>query len=124
MKWTFDDQRQCLQLVRQGKTYAEIAEAMGRERSAVGKFVQKMRRSDPGTWRRIAARPSHPQLCWSCRFASRPREDGWLCPWAARLEPVQGWTASTEVKTRYVSGNIKESTLAYSISECPHFEKG
>lgn len=124
MKWTRDDIHQCLMLVRQGKTYAEISDEMGRSQEAIAKFVGKMRKLDPSAWRRIAKKTDPPQLCWSCQYASRPRKDGWICPWAKNLTPVEGWTATIVQKEQYYFGNIKEVVTTYSITECPEFKEG
>lgn len=124
MRWTFDDQRHCLQLVRQGKTYAEIAKELGRSTDTVSRYICRMRKLDPRTWRRRAARPGSKQICWTCRFASRPREDGWLCPWASKLQPVEGWEATEVHREIYSTGNIKEIQHTYSITGCPHYEEG
>lgn len=123
MKWTRDDIYQCLMLVHQGKTYAEISEAMGRSQEAIAKFVGKMRKLDPSVWRRMVKKTDPPQLCWSCRYASRPRKDGWICPWAKNLTPVEGWTANLVQKEQYATGNIKEVVTTYSITECPEFKE-
>ena len=46
------------------------------------------------------------QLCWSCSKAC----GGSDCPWANKLQPVEGWTA-------------KPSIVTYRIIECPLYEK-
>lgn len=46
------------------------------------------------------------QLCWSCSKAC----GGSDCPWANKLQPVEGWKAEPSIVT-------------YRIIECPLYEK-
>ena len=124
MKWTFEDQRQCLQLIRRGKSYSEIGEIMGRSKDAVARYVKKQRKIEPHIWRKITPKKVGVQLCWGCYYASGATKNGWKCPWADRLEPVEGWTAKLEEYEHYVSGNVQTMTRTWNITACPHFEEG
>lgn len=65
-------------------------------------------------------------LCWTCKFctgATKPhprvtKNNGlFQCPWASRLEPVEGWTAAQ--KTLKVSP--EETTTTYFVEGCPYY---
>lgn len=55
------------------------------------------------------------QLCWSCAKAC----GGSDCPWANKLQPVEGWTA----KPKTICGNNKHPIETFHITECPLYEK-
>ncbi|MBE7092996.1 MAG: hypothetical protein E7365_07470 [Clostridiales bacterium] len=54
------------------------------------------------------------QLCWDCQNALG------RCPWSARGEEVEGWTAE---KTLIPNGCDSEYTESYKITKCPMFIK-
>ena len=54
------------------------------------------------------------QLCWSCSKAC----GGSDCPWANKLQPVEGWVATKKITKD--AGKIIES---YRITKCPLYEK-
>lgn len=54
-------------------------------------------------------------LCWECGRAT----GGKGCPWADKLEPVEGWTATETETTAYWN-----SDSSYTVHECPLFIKG
>ena len=54
------------------------------------------------------------QLCWSCSKAC----GGSDCPWANKLQPVEGWTAKPSI----VMSNYHQINT-YRIIECPLYEK-
>lgn len=54
------------------------------------------------------------QLCWSCAKAC----GGSDCPWANKLQPVEGWVA----KPSLILSN-KHQMETYRIIECPLYEK-
>ena len=55
------------------------------------------------------------QLCWSCSKAC----GGSDCPWANKLQPVEGWTA-----IQRIIKDCGHKTTHYRITKCPLFEKG
>lgn len=55
------------------------------------------------------------QLCWSCSKAC----GGSDCPWANKLQPVEGWVA-----TKKTTKDCGQEVVSYRITECPLFEKG
>lgn len=54
-------------------------------------------------------------LCWECGRAT----GGKGCPWADRLEPVEGWTVTQEKTTAYWN-----SDFSYIVHKCPLFIEG
>ena len=54
------------------------------------------------------------QLCWSCSKAC----GGSDCPWANKLQPVEGW----EAKKKIICGQ-KKPIETYHITKCPLYEK-
>ena len=54
------------------------------------------------------------QLCWSCSKAC----GGSDCPWANKLQPVEGWTAKPSI----VMSNYHQINT-FRIIECPLYEK-
>ena len=54
------------------------------------------------------------QLCWSCSKAC----GGSDCPWADKLQPVEGWKA-----TRKTMWGKKAPIETFHIVECPLYEK-
>ena len=55
--------------------------------------------------------PTKDTLCWTCAKAC----GGYDCPWAAKLKPVDGWTAKETVRD-YKDGSTVRS---YQVIECP-----
>lgn len=120
MTWTKDEEHLCLQMIRQGKNYAEIATALGREKNSVASFVKHKRQRDPSIWKKIAkASATTHQKCETCYYASGAVKNGFKCPWADRLEPVPGWDATPTIKNNQIS--YSES---FEIRDCPHYEEG
>ncbi len=124
MRWTKNDERRCLQMIREGKSYPEIAETLGRNRESVAKFVCKQRKNDPGTWRRISTGKKNDQPCPVCYYGSGATKDGWKCPWADRLEPVPGWDAEMVPYYLHNTQSGVRYDRTWSIKSCPHFERG
>lgn len=125
MTWTFEDERKCLQKIRQGKTYQQIADELGRSRKAVVYFVSKKRKAEPGVWKRIAdTRKRSDQPCWVCFYGSGAAKDGWKCPWADHLEAVPGWDA--ELVPYYVHNTASgvRYDWIWRINSCPRYEEG
>lgn len=54
------------------------------------------------------------QLCWSCAKAC----GGSDCPWANKLQPVEGWTAKKKT-----TKDCGQEVVSYRITECPLYEK-
>lgn len=54
-------------------------------------------------------------LCWSCGRST----GGKGCPWADKLEPVEGWTA-TKTAIKYFWGDNE----SYVVHKCPLFIEG
>lgn len=125
MRWTIEEERACLQMVRQGMSNADIAEVLGRARESVTHFICAKRKKEPGVWKRINAsgKPKH-QKCDTCYYASGATKNRWKRPWADRLEPVEGWTADP---VKYVLHNTNSGTKVtgtYAIHDCPRYEVG
>lgn len=55
------------------------------------------------------------QLCWSCSKAC----GGSDCPWANKLQPVEGWVA-----TKRIAKDCGHISTRYHITKCPLYEKG
>ena len=54
------------------------------------------------------------QLCWSCSKAC----GGSDCPWANKLQPVEGWVAKKKT-----TKDCGQEVVSYRITECPLFER-
>ena len=122
--WTKDEERYCLKLVRQGKTYQAIADEMGLTKKVVSYYISKKRKEQPRVWKRIHTEKRCTQSCVDCFFGSGAERDGWKCPWADRLEPVPGWDA---VSIPYYLHNTQSGVrydVTFDIKSCPHFDRG
>lgn len=125
MKWTEEDRLRCLQMVRQGHTYAEMGLAMGREPNSVKRYVQRMRRENPTVWKKIKViKPNKAQKCWTCSYAGGARKNGWKCPWADRLIPVEGWTAEAVNYYLHNTNTGVQRSRTWAVFDCPHYEEG
>ena len=108
-------------------SYSQIGEVLGRDKDSVAHFVCAKRKKDPGTWRRYATKnaPSK-QKCNDCYYASGATKNGFKCPWADRLEPVPGWTATP--RPYYINntcgGVPPKLDTTYQVEACPHYEEG
>lgn len=124
MRWSREEELACHQMIRQGMSYSQIGEVLGRDKDSVAHFVCAKRKKDPGTWRRYATKnaPSK-QKCNDCFYASGARKNGWKCPWADRLEPVKGWDA-TPTTTTEKHTTVESVIESFDIRDCPHYEFG
>lgn len=66
------------------------------------------------------------QLCWKCEKADGSSD----CPWANKLQPVEGWTANKVNRTKIeISGRGKNrfkyrrKIKSFEIIACPLFER-
>ena len=125
MKWSDEERRRCLQMVRQGKSQSEIAAALGRTKDGVQQYISRMRKIDPVAWK-THYRPKEvsTQKCWNCYFASGAEENGWKCPWAARLQPVEGWDATEVDYILHSTFYGYKRSRTYAIKDCPRFKEG
>ncbi|HBS60910.1 MAG TPA: hypothetical protein DEA44_16810 [Firmicutes bacterium] len=58
-------------------------------------------------------------LCWRCYHATNPEGK---CPWSARFEPVEGWTAD---KGWVRIGDYSTQKIeSYFVRACPLFKEG
>ena len=55
------------------------------------------------------------QLCWSCSKAC----GGSDCPWANKLQPVEGWKA-----TKKTGMDCGHKITKYHVKKCPLYKKG
>lgn len=124
MRWTIEEERSCLRMIRAGMTYDEIGETLGRNSDSIAHYVHWKRKKEPGIWRKIGTKgmPKR-QLCETCYYASGAIKNGFKCPWADRFEPVEGWDASpTRKRNQY--GKTFVYVDSYIIRVCPHYEEG
>lgn len=66
-----------------------------------------------------------PQLCWKCKKADGSGD----CPWANKLQPVEGWKANKVIRTKLEAVGSKNNRFkyrrkikSYEIIECPLFK--
>lgn len=60
-------------------------------------------------------KPTGDTICWDCKRAT----GGQGCPWADKLEPVEGWEAE-QTKIKY----YLEEYASYKVKKCPLFKEG
>lgn len=124
MKWTEEETIQCCSMVRKGKTYKEIAEAMDRTPHAVKMFISRERQKAPYIWRKVNhGKRTAQQLCETCYFASGAYADGFKCPWADHFEPVPGWEAKPTVHWHQNNDSFYKME-SYEITGCPKYRRG
>ncbi len=111
-------------MIRQGLSYSEIGYVLGRDKESVSHFVCAKRKKDPGVWRKYATKKApSTQKCNTCYYASGAKKNGWKCPWADRLEPVEGWDAIPSDKTES-HGKVETVIHTFDIRDCPRYERG
>lgn len=58
-------------------------------------------------------------ICWRCQHSTKGKFSP--CPWAARFEPVDGWSV---VKRNYsLYKNEKRKLPSYNVRKCPLFKR-
>ena len=67
----------------------------------------------PKTWQEKES------ICWRCQHSTKGKFSP--CPWAARFEPVDGWSV---VKRNYsLYKNEKRKLPSYNVRKCPLFKR-
>lgn len=109
------DDEETSYLIKYGKekTYAEIAEYLGRTSHSVQNKAYKM-----GIRKKFMSviaedRKETGQLCWTCKRASNENAG---CPWVKNFDPVPGWDAIFR-DDRDIPGGT------YEIRGCPLYEE-
>ena len=58
-------------------------------------------------------------ICWNCKNACGG------CSWSREFKPVEGWTATPRtLYQRKSKDNEMTEVIAFSVAECPKFERG
>ena len=125
--WTDAEVRRLGQMFRAGRTYAEIAQELGRTHRAVSNKVRQKRREEPLAWRVVvkhSKRMTNP--CPDCLYGSGLIDPvtHWKCPWADRLVPVPGWDAEAVPYRVYNTNCADRVDITFDIKSCPHFKEG
>lgn len=122
--WTDEELRVAGMMYSSGRTYNEIAKALGRTRSSVKAQVERMKKKEPLRWRPfIKGKQSH-QPCWTCFFGSGAVDPvtKWKCPWPDG-KPVEGWDAEPVPYFIYNTNAAPRVEQSYEINSCPHYRR-
>ena len=114
--WTMTEKRILENMRREGCTYSQIAERIGRTEHAVKTYALHYadcpRKKNGGN-----------TLCWTCINAVPNPQKGHGCSWSRKLIPVKGWTAEGTILKCYATSEPKKYTC-YRVMKCPEFVEG
>jgi hypothetical protein len=120
--WTKERRQIYIRMREAGYTHRQIANALDLEYSQVKSFSSKLGRVP--NRRGVNTQKRSDQLCWLCKYAGGARrKDGWKCPWADRLKPVEGWTAEAVPYYDY-NNNRQLTSRTWRVTACPEYENG
>lgn len=64
-------------------------------------------------------------ICWNCRNAVPDAYGKRGCSWSREGTPVEGWIATPRTLYQYKSKDDEMTeVIAFSVSDCPKFERG